>query len=177
MDISSIFITLDVLDIIFKNISYEDQLSFSQVCNFTYQTYHNTVKDIVYKSINVDYSLFKRGFQLFTYSEEVIHTLGIDALQGICTVSMGRNSYYDLRFIFELIYHGLDSNPYDIDETSKRKPIQIMMDKIKQCISFSRFETIHNINHEMILYSLHNMFSGDKSIKGKSMILSKWVTI
>ena len=175
MDISSSFITVDVLDILFKRLSYEDKISFSQVNNFTYQTYHTTVKDIVYRSINDDYPLFKRCFQRFTYSEEEINKLGIDAVQGIRTIRMVKHSYYDLRFIFELIYHGLDS-----DNSDKHKIIQIMMEKIKQCISFSRFETIHNINHEMILYSLHTMFSGEKRIKGiknNSMLLSKWVTI
>ena len=175
MDISSSFITVDVLDILFKRLSYEDKISFSQVNNFTYQTYHTTVKDIVYRSINDDYPLFKRCFQRFTYSEEEINKLGIDAVQGIRTIRMVKHSYYDLRFIFELIYHGLDSDPSD--KTPNHKTIQIMMGKIKQCISFSRFETIHNINREMILYSLHNMFSGEKSIKDNTILQNKWVTI
>ena len=60
--------------------------------------------------------------------------------------------------IFELIYTGLDFYDDEVKGNIKQLNLFMIMKKIKQCISFNRFETIHNINNEVMLRSLHRLF-------------------
>ena len=105
----------------------------------------------------------------------------VDATKGVNTVWGGpMYGYYDLRFLFELIYAGLDVNNVKIIEASKEHiNLHINMKRIKSCISFNRFETIQNIHKETMLYSLHISFNITKEMKmiifiGLSRILYKY---
>ena len=51
------------------------------------------------------------------------------------------------------------------------------MKRIKSCISFNRFETIHNINKETMLYSLHKMFKITKRDEEDNIYSIEWDTI
>ena len=173
MEINEIFIDEDILDLIFQKLSFEHKINFSQLSNFTYIKYKDSIKYTVYKCINNDYHIFKRCFQRYKYSEEEINSLGIDSVRGIRTIWCHPIvcGHYDLRYIFELIYNGLDINNKDIIDNTNALNLHYIIKKIKQCVSFSRFETIQNINNEPVLRSLHMLF---KPIGKKNKVISKW---
>ena len=52
----------------------------------------------------------------------------------------------------------MDFYDVEVKENIKQLNLFTIMKKIKQCISFNRFETIHNINKEVKLRSLHRLF-------------------
>ena len=180
MDISHSFITEDIFDILFQNLSYEDKINFSQINAFTYNTYYHRIRSTIHNSLLTDYRLFKMCFQRFTYREEEIQRMGVTAVKGIGTVwDISERGYYDLRFLFELIYRGLNIDE-DIIQNTKYSNLPIIMKKIKQCISFTRSETIHKVNNEVMLYSLHTLFTPivqNIKNKNKSIIQGTWKKI
>lgn len=182
MEVNSFFITEDLFDLIFITLSYEDKISFSQINSFTYNTYYHRIRYTIHKSLLTDYRLFKMCFQRYTYTEEEIQDIGITAVKGIGSVwDISERGYYDLRYLFELIYRGLNIDE-DIIQNTKYSNLPIIMKKIKQCISFTRSETIHKVNNEVMLYSLHTLFTpivqSIKNIKkNKSIIQGTWVKI
>jgi len=183
MEVNSFFITEDLFDLIFLILPYEDKINFSQITHFTYNTYYHRIRFTVHKSLLTDYRLFKMCFQRYTYTEEEIQELGITAVKGVGSVwDGGHCGYYDLRYLFELIYRGLNIDKGIIQNT-KYSNLQIIMKKIKQCLSFTRSETIHKVNNEVMLYSLHTSFtpivkrSKNKRIKNKSHIQGTWEKI
>ena len=126
--------------------------------------------------------MFKMCLQKYTYTEEEIQGIGITAVKGVGSVWDGGNcGYYDLRYLFELIYRGLNIDE-DIIQNTKYSNLPIIMKKIKQCISFTRSETIHKVNNEVMLYSLHTLFtpivqSIKNKNKNKSIIQGTWEKI
>tara|TARA_B110000285_G_scaffold14997_1_gene14779 strand:+ start:289 stop:654 length:366 start_codon:yes stop_codon:yes gene_type:complete len=119
-------------------------------------------------------------FQRFTYTEEEIQELGIGAVKVVGSVwDISERGYYDLRYLFELIYRGLNIDE-DIIQNTKYSNLPIIMKKIKQCISFTRSETIHKVNNEVMLYSLHTLFTPIVQTiknKNKSIIQGTWKKI
>ena len=72
-------------------------------------TYYHGIRYTIYKSVNNDYQLFKRCFQRFAYTEEEIQEIGVTAVKGVNSVwDISERGYYDLRYLFELIYRGLN---------------------------------------------------------------------
>ena len=67
--------------------------------------------------------------------------------------------YYDLRYIFELIYAGLNYHGQEIKKYIIQSNLFLIMNTIQRCISFDRYETIHNINQQIMLYPLHRLFN------------------
>ena len=117
--------------------------------------------------------------QKYKYSEDEIFTMGIVATKGVNKVWGGPlYSYYDMRFLFELIYAGLDVNNVKIMEATKDHiNLHLNMKKIKSCISFNRFETIHNIHKEIMLYSLHIGFRVTQKDENDNIYSIEWDTI
>ena len=179
MDFSGIYLSEDIIDSFFYNLSYDDMFSFSQINKYTYGRYDNYIKYLIYDFLNTNYRYFKILMQKYKYSEDEIFTMGIDAIRGVNTVWGGpMYGYYDLRFLFELIYAGLDVNNVKIIEASKEQiNLHLNMKRIKSCISFNRFETIHNINKETMLYSLHKMFKITKRDENDNIYRVEWDTI
>ena len=179
MEFSDIYFSEDIIDSFFYNLSYDDMFSFSQINKYTYERYDNYIKYLIYDLLNNDYKYFKILMQKYKYSEDEIFTMGIDATKNANTIWGGSMyGYYDLRFLFELIYSGLDVYNIKIIEASKEHiNLHINMKRIKRCISFNRFETIHNINKETMLYSLHKMFKITKRDENDNIYSIEWDTI
>ena len=179
MEFSDIYFSDDIVDKIFYQLSYEDKISFLQLNNYTYSRYNQHIKYLIYDFLNIEYKYFKKLIQRYKYSEEEILNMGINATKGANTVWGGpMYGYYDLRFLFELIYAGLDIYNIKIITASKEQiNLHINMKRIKSCISFNRFETIHNINKETMLYSLHKMFKITKRDENDNIYRVEWDTI
>ena len=146
----------DVIDIIFYYV--EDKYVFIHINSQIYQRYKNKIKYGIFNSITNDYKTFRRCLNMFNYNyDEIIH-MGVIGLSNIKLIyELDIRVYYDLRFLFELMLLGLDLNHPLITRLLKMN-IEIMLKKIKRSISFSRHETILNINSEVSLRSLHYMF-------------------
>ena len=169
MELNNIFINEGIIDIIYQLLSFDTKIIFNQLNRHTYLKYNDSIKNTVFQCINSDYHIFKRCFQRYTYSESELLELGICAIQDIQTISDQRdpmvtfltcNKYFDLRYLFELIYHGFDVYHNNI---IKKKNLIYIIKKIQQCISFNRFETIQNINKEPSLYPLHILFKSESN--------------
>ena len=90
------------------------------------------------------------------YDKQEILNLGIIAVENIRLIHESKlRLYYDLRFIFELVLLGFDINHKIV---RKYYGINFILNKIRKSISFSRSETILNINNEISLRSLHYLF-------------------
>ena len=159
MEFHTIFLTDELITLIYENLSYHDKISFSHINQYSYQNYSNAVRYLAFDLINKDYKLFKEWMHRYRYTNDEIKELGIKSILGVRPVwGSIMCGYYDLRYIFELIYAGLDFYDVEVKENIKQLNLFTIMKKIKQCISFNRFETIHNINNEVMLRSLHRLF-------------------
>ena len=179
MEFFDIYLSEDIIDKFFHKLSYDDMISFSHINKHTYHQYHNYIKYLIYYFLNTDYKYFKLLMKTYKYSKEEIFEMGISATKDVETVWGGpMYGYYDLRFLFELIYAGLNINNQKIIEASKENiNLHINMKRIKSCISFNRFETIQNIHKETMLYPLHLMFRIRKKDENENIYSIEWETI
>ena len=169
MDLNHIFFEDGIIDIIFEGLTYHDRLRFSHVNQYTYITYHKKVKFLIHEFMNRDYKLFKKWIKVYTYTKEELKYIflkvscRIPDVKVTSPLSYGNRSitsyYYDLRYIFELIYAGLNHQGQGIKGKTIQSNLFLIMDTIQRCISFDRYETIHNINQQIILYPLHRLFN------------------
>lgn len=179
MEFFDIYLSEDIIDKFFHKLSYGDMISFSHINKHTYHQYNNYIKYLIYDFLNTDYRYFKLLMKTYKYSKEEIFEMGISATKDVKTIWGGEMyGYYDLRFLFELIYAGLNINNQKIIEPSKNHiNLHIVMERIKRCISFNRFETIQNIHKEIMLYPLHIMFRIRKKDKNENIYSIEWETI
>tara|TARA_B100000902_G_C27192293_1_gene854537 strand:+ start:244 stop:789 length:546 start_codon:yes stop_codon:yes gene_type:complete len=159
MDFNSIYLCNDIIECIFLLLDYNDKFSFSCINHYT-RKYKDTIKYLPFTTIYSNYRIFKECFKRYTYTEDELLSLGVLAVKNINTIwGSTITGYYDLRYIFELLYAGLDHNHILINSNIKPLNLKVLMDQIKYCISFNRFETINNINNNPSLYSLRRLFN------------------
>ena len=159
MDINNIYISDDIFDIIFNNLSFNEMINLSHTNKFLYNKYKNKIKINIYSFVNKDYKLFRECIHRYNYDELYIKTLGIFAVSYpniLWTSNM--TGIYDLRFIFELIMKDLNINEEDIVNANKSYNIRFLLQRLNRCKSFNRFETINNINEDGYLKSLEILF-------------------
>ena len=158
MEFNNIYIDPNINDYIFEQLKYEDMIIFLQINKFTLSRYSEAVKNKVFDFLNVDYRLYKQCFMRYKYDSLTIKTLGIQAIACLNNVVAHHNRYYDLRFTFELILNGLDIYDEDIISANEKSNVRFILKKMYGCKSFTRFETILNVNKEPSLCSLHSLF-------------------
>lgn len=157
MEINHIYIHEDILDIMFDNLKLKEKISFCQTNSYTYNRYKQKIKESIYKYINVDYHFFYDLLQRYNYSSEELGLLKEKSIYGVNPVAAGIHTYYDLRFIFEIVYkYNRAFNNYDFPKDKSN--LEICIQNIKNKISFNRFETINNINKEPSLFPLAHTF-------------------
>ena len=160
MEFNTLFFTDDIINIIFEKLPCHDKITFSHMNQYTYRKYYNKCKYLLFDHHNKDYQLFKEWIKIYTYTESELQVIGLVCIRNIRPVwCSSLNCYYDLRYIFELIYAGLDYENKELKKHIQQMNLLIIMTTIKKCISFNRFETIHKINQEVMLRPLHRLFS------------------
>ena len=164
MDIQNIYITDDIIDKIFNNLSYNSKINFSQTNNYMYNNYYDNIKYNIFLFLHTDYRLYKCCINRFKYDTSQIKILGMLAISDPKVIEKSQVGasplkYYDLRYIFELIMKDLDINDCDIVNANESMSMRFILNKINSCKSFNRFETKNKINNESSLISLHNLFS------------------
>ena len=178
MDFSNIYLTHDIIDIIFHKLDYNDMVNFSYINSETLEKYRDTIKYKIFDYINEDYKLFYRCIRRYNYtgndmiklSHRAIHEIKI--IWGSCMTGS-----YDLRYLFELIYKGADTKKIDLSGSVKLETLSMMIKAIQNSKSFNRFETIKNINDQPILRSLHYSFKPDIDKRLKRFHGNVWIYI
>jgi len=162
MEFSKIYLNCDLINQIYYKLNNDSLIYFSHINKYAYNIYKKINKYRIYKYINTNnYKLFRQYLNIYNYSQTELNRLGLISVNDLNIVKQNKiNLYYDLRFMFELIY-----NKSIIDKKLiSNKIIIYMINTIQKCKSFNRFETILNINKELILYSLHYNFNPDLDI-------------
>ena len=160
MEINNIYINNDIVYYIFNKLSYKDKIAFSHINQYTYNEYKNSIKYSIFKYINTDYKLYKNCINRYKYNQNEIKDLGLIAITNMKTVwGSLQTDYYDLRYIFELIMKDLDINDKDIEKINNKLNLQIILQEVKNCRSFSRAQTILNISKLPMLHSLRYTFN------------------
>lgn len=150
------FLPDEIIEKIFTYLNEIDKFSFIHINSYSYQNYQKELKYKIYEYITDDYFFFRKCLQIFKYDKQEILNLGIIAIENIRLIHESKlRLYYDLRFIFELVLLGFDINHKIV---RKYYGINFILNKIRKSISFSRSETILNINNEISLRSLHYLF-------------------
>lgn len=172
MELNNIYLEDGIIDIIFNSLDYSDKFSFSKLNHFS-RKYKDAIKYQVFHLINKDYHKYKRLFKIYRFNENELLHLGILAVSNINTLwGTTLTGYYDLRYIFELIFIGLKiDHPLMIDNC-KGFNLYYLLKQITSCLSFNRFETIIKINNHPSLRVLNTSFIPLKIYDNK-----KWVTI
>ena len=165
MNINNIYFPDEIIDFFFERLEMEEKIQFHQMNRYTYNRYRVGIKNEIFNLINKNYAFFYDCIQKFNYSTDEKNILRKKSIEGINVVLSTSGSFYDLRFIFELIY--LDRNIYDdytfnypIDhfKNGNNDVFRMMVNDIKKSISFNRYETIVNIEKNILLFSLRRTF-------------------
>lgn len=157
MEINDIYVDENILDIIFERLKLKEKISFCYTNSYIYNRYKKKIKDSIYKYINVDYNLFYDLFQRYSYNSEELGLLKEKSVYEVNPVAAGIHTYYDLRFIFEIVYkYNCAFNNYEFPENKSN--LKICIKNIQKKISFNRFETINNINKDTSLFPLAHTF-------------------
>ena len=168
MNINNIYIDGSITDNIYHNLPHNDKIMFIKVNKELFTRYKDDIRHNIFNYINNDYTLFYDCLKRFNYTKNEQKKL-IDLSLKVNTVMTHTGTYGDLRFIFELCYKYEDI--YKDAPLKERKLLSIMINEIYNSISFTRNETILNIEKKMILISLKRFF---KPILWKTTEV-KWV--
>jgi hypothetical protein len=150
----------DIILNIFENIDkIKDLINFSQINSLIYKLLGNKLSKIrIINYINNDYYKYYKYLYTYIYDIEFLQYLLNIAVNNILTVwGNEQNGFYDMRYIFELMYKGcvLDEKEYGNKHFYKH-----FYYKIKDCIIVNnRSQTINNINISFNLTSLKTKFN------------------
>ena len=161
MEINNMYIHNEIIHLIFNQLNEKEKIVFIFINHYTFTQYYPYLKQMIFSFINEDYLLFRKLLRKFSYNSDEINQLLTLGIQNINIVRAGCVGYYDLRYLFELIYSYPINKEIIIQEVNKdkkKKNILFLIKQIKNCISFNRSETILKINNTSSLYSLHYTF-------------------
>lgn len=156
----------DIINIIVNNIS-----DSKSIFNFiiTNKYFYNLLKinlnklKIEYFFYNNKYLKFYECLQKFNYNKLFLNCLFIKAIKNIKTVwSNNQNGFYDMRYIFELMFIGYELNNelIIINNLQNNNFYRNFYYDLKKTIIYkNRSETIKNINNTPILTSLKQNFT------------------
>lgn len=181
MNFNNIYIDENLINIIYNNLILNDKVNFSSINKYSYNNYKGVNKTRIYEYIYINYELYKKALKRFNYSQNellnitkiVINEISIikekklGSFQTNCIYEL-YNHYYDLRYIFELILNGLNTNDKELNniimdtnflnKNITQSTLLFLINTIKNNISFSITETMCKIHNEPCLRTLHKTF-------------------
>ena len=174
MNVGDLYIGGEITDKFFHLLSFYDMIHLTKCCKESFQRYKDIIRHLAFQYINSDYLLFYECLKRFKYTNEEQKRL-MKSSMNVLPIETTSGSFMDLRFIFEICYYckiylykGIYKNSYDSQIIKmqygntiyeKEYILQLMLKEICKCISFNRFESIRNIEREMILFSLKRNFN------------------
>lgn len=173
MNFGDLYIDGEITDKFFYLLSFYDMINLTKCCKEPFQRYKDIIRHLAFQYINSDYPLFYECLKRFKYTNEEQKRL-MKSSMNVLPIETTSGSFMDLRFIFEICYylkmylyknvynHSYDKHiikmQYGNTIYEKEYILQLMIKVISKCISFNRFESIQNIEREMILFSLKRNF-------------------
>ena len=167
-------IPTDNLNIIFNYLNIKDKKNLS-ICNKELYQYYggdNIFKFKIEKFINNDYINFYKFLNKYKYEKSFLEYLAKKTIENIPAVYGSRScGYYDMRYIFEIMYYGIILDDNIVLKLNKHFYI-FFYKNLKEClINNNRKKTINNINKQRMLQSLKNNFKVyQKDVYSKSYI-------
>ena len=163
----------DIILFISTYLNLKNLKNFSLCNKYLYKLIggNNILKYKIELYLNNDYKNFVYSLLNFKYDKKYLNKLLEKAIKQI-TVIYGTRScgYYDMRYIFELMYNGANISSQKVKEIDSVFYI-FFYKNIKKCIKKSdRKNTLKNINKQRMLTSLRNNF---KIYKNKNDICHK----
>jgi len=164
MNINNIYISDDIIHLIFINLNLKSKLQFSQSNKFIYQKYggDNLKKYKIYHLINNDYLEFYQYLQDYKYTINEINEFLKISLKEIPTVWINSAcGFYDMKYIFELLF--INQNNLLPDSEIKKLNLHFHIHFYSQlinCLRDSRKETKEHVFKCIYLRPLRNDFKG-----------------
>ena len=157
-------VTNDIIILIYnKLVNTKDIYNFIIINKYFYNLLKNNFNKLKLEYyLNKNYICFYKYLQKYNYNKEILNNLFIKAIHNILTVwSNKQNGFYDMRYIFELMYKGCVLNDdivknYNLKNNHFYKHFYF---NIINCIVYNnRKKTINNINNSSNLTSLKQNF-------------------
>lgn len=168
-------LSYELLTLIFNNLNkIKDKKNFSIINKDFYGNYggDNIKKLQIEFFLNNDYMKFYEYLNKYTYDDDFLERIGKIAINNIPAIYGSRScGYYDMRFIFELMYFGIILDDNLVKKLNKNFYI-FFYKNLKACmISKNKKKTIDKVNKQKMLQSLKNNFKVyQKDIYNKSYI-------
>ena len=161
MEFTGVFLNEDIISNIFNSLDIRSMINFTHTSSYPYNNFHKNARYQIYKTINEDYQLFFELIRRYKYSIDELNQMGVIGVKHINIIwgDYSMRGYYDLRYLLEIIYKGMDIKNEEIITNVKDERILLMIKEIYNCKSFNRYETMLNINKKPLLTSLHVTFS------------------
>lgn len=153
-----IFDNKDILEIIYNNLPIKERLKFIRTNKFFYNNFKKETRKYKLKLyLNKDYEKFYHTLKDNKYEDyyEKIYINEIITKCFMCIPNVWAShtcGMYDLRFIFELIFNGYDPEK-EVREYNIHFHIHFY-ERIKDCLSETRNETLEKIEKDSYLFSL-----------------------
>lgn len=139
----------DLLNIIYEKLNLFDKLNFIKNNKYVYNLFKIDIKKhIIINLLNKDYPKFYYFFNKYKFNSEFNNLLFKKAISDIKTAWGGNGTmgYYDLRYIFEIMFNESNINEYTTKLINNHFYI-FFYNNIKNCIIYNnRSKTLNNIN-------------------------------
>lgn len=161
MEFNGVFLSDDIISNIYDSLDVRSMINFTHTSGYPYKTFKKNTRSQIYKTINTDYNLFFELIRRYKYSIDELNKMGVIGVKNtnIIWADHSIRGYYDLRFLLEIIYKGMDIKNEEIINNVKDERMLLMIKEIYNCKSFNKYETMLNINKKPLLTSLHVTFS------------------
>lgn len=160
MEFNRVFIDNDIISKIYEYLDSRSKVRFTHICSNTYNNYSMLARREILNVINKDYDIFFEFIRRYKYTVDELNEIGLIGVKTINIIwGSSLKGYYDLRYLFEIIYKGMDIKNEEIVKNIKDERILLMIKEIYNCKSFSRYETQLNVNKKPLLTSLHVSFT------------------
>lgn len=164
MELNEVYFNEDIIYNVFGFLDVRSMVNFTHSSSYPYKTFHKKARYQIYKTINEEYDLFYELIRRYKYSIDELNKMGVIGVKNI-NIIWGDSQikpiggYYDLLYLLDIIYKGMDVKNEEIINNVKDKKILLMIKQIYNCKSFSRYETMLNISKKPLLTSLHVSFT------------------
>ena len=166
MEFNYIYIPNEIINIIYKNLKFNDKKNFTKVNKFMIKNYHKTTQMYSLELyVNRDYLRFYKLINKYDYIKEDIEYIkkicfeSFKYLNSYAYIYLGNTQKFgDYRFIFELLYKYDIINKYMIQKYSPHFYKHFYPFIEKSIVKNDREKTIENINNSDMIFSLKRKF-------------------
>ena len=109
MEFNRVFIDNDIISKIYEYLDARSKVRFTHICSNTYNNYSMLARREILNVINKDYDIFFELIRRYKYTVDELNEIGLIGVKTINIIwGSSLKGYYDLRYLFEIIYKGMD---------------------------------------------------------------------